>query len=90
MIVTFVLNAIYALVSFFVGLLPVSSSLESGFGSALTTMIGQANQWTYLFPVGTLFTVLGIVLVFEGGVLLWRLIKIVINILPSWLTGTVN
>jgi len=89
MIITFILNAIYALLSFFVGLLPASSALNGGFASSLSTMIGQANQWTYVFPVGTLFTVLGVVLVFEGIVLAWRLIKVVINILPSWLTGNV-
>jgi len=90
MILTFVLNAIHGVLQFFIDLLPVASTLSGSFASSLATMIGQANQWTYLFPVSTLFTVLAIVLVFEAAVLGWRVIKIVINALPSWLTGTIN
>jgi len=76
MITGFFLQVFYAVIAFFVGLLPVSD-----FPTQITSAIQAAwyyiNSFSYIFPVGTLLTIIGIATIFHAAVLFWRLAHLV-------------
>jgi len=71
MIVGFFLGIFYTVLSFVVHLLPVIS-FPSEITAAVTAVGGYLNAWTFIFPVSTLFTVLGLAFVFHFSVMAWH------------------
>jgi len=76
MITGFLLSIMYGFLSFMVGLLP-TTSLPTGITDAITLIWGYINAWSYIFPVGTLLSALGIAFAFHGALLLWRFIHLI-------------
>lgn len=76
MITGFFLSVFYALVAFFVNLLP-----QVAYPTALSNAIGTAwyyvNALSFLLPVSTILTILGLAMTFHAAVLLWRLVHLV-------------
>jgi len=64
MITGFFIQIFLALVGFFIGVLPIYA-LPSGISSAFTLIMGYVNALSFLFPVGTLLTVVGIAIFFH-------------------------
>jgi len=71
MITGFFLRVFYVVIAWFVNILPVVS-FPSEVSSAITTVAGYLNAWTFIFPVGTLFLVLGIAFIFHFAVMSWH------------------
>jgi len=76
MIVGFFLTILYQVLAFFVGLLP-TTAFPSAVSAAISTIWGYVNALSFLLPVDTLLTVLGLAMVFHGAILLWRLAHLV-------------
>jgi len=68
MITGFFLQIFYALVSFFIGLLPVIA-MPASWTSALSLVWTYLNQYSFLFPVTTLVSVLSFAVVFHLALL---------------------
>jgi len=69
MITGFLLQVLYAFFTFFIGLLPVID-IPSNVEQAFTTVFAYLNMFSFIVPVGTLLTVLGIVLAYYVAILL--------------------
>jgi len=76
MITGLLLTILFALISFFVGLLP-TIAFPTGITNAITLIWGLVNSVSFLVPVDTLLTVLGLAMVFHGSILLWRLAHLI-------------
>lgn len=76
MITGFFLSMGLALLSFFVGLLPVVV-FPAAITSAVQTIWYYINSVSFLLPVGTLLTVLVLAMSFHGAILLWRLAHLI-------------
>ena len=70
------------MVSLLIGFLP-TGHLSSSFTSALTQLWGIINTFSYLIPVDTLLTLVGLVIAFDIAVLLWRVVNWVIRKIPG-------
>lgn len=69
MIISFLLQSAYGFFSFLIGVLPDSTGLPQGLQDAFTLVFGAIQTVSYLIPVDSLFTALGIVVAYE--VALW-------------------
>jgi len=76
MITGFILQIFYAVLAFFIGLLP-STPFPQALANAFSLVWGLINSVSFLLPVSTLVTVLGIAMVFHAAILLWRLSHLV-------------
>jgi len=81
MIFTLLLNFLYGVVLFLIGVLPVGS-LPTAFSAALNYFWGILNAFSYIIPVETLLEALLIMLAFDLAVLLWHFIQWVIRKIP--------
>lgn len=70
-------------VIFFLNLLPVYSGLPAGFSTALVSLVHILWGFNLIFPVPTLFTVLGIALIYHFNVYLYHLISMLVR----WIRG---
>jgi len=76
MITGFFLSIFYAIIAFFVGLLPVIA-FPTAVTSAFTTIMGYVNALSFLLPVSTLLQVLGYAMIFHAAILGWRLVHLI-------------
>jgi hypothetical protein len=81
MIVSSILNLVYSVIAFLIGLFP---DLDTTIVEGLTSAIGQFNDWAgtwfNVFSFVTTFaTVVGFLLVFEGFILGFHIINFIIN-----------
>jgi len=76
MITGFFLSLFYTLLFFFVNLLPYVA-FPVGLVSAISTIWYYVNALSFLLPVSTILTILGLAMIFHGAVLLWRLAHLV-------------
>jgi len=76
MITGFFLTIIFAVLSFLVGLLP-TIAFPAALSSALSTAWYLINSVSFLLPVSTILTVLGLALSFHVAVLAWRLVHLI-------------
>jgi len=76
MITGFFLQILLAVANFVVGLLPVYD-LPAAVSSAISTAWGYMNALSFLLPMNTLLTVLGIAMVFHVSLLVWRLLHLI-------------
>jgi len=72
MITGYLLAFLLTFLNFFVGLLP-TVAFPAGLSTAITSISYYINAYSFLFPVSTLFTVLGLAFTFHMSILLWRL-----------------
>jgi len=82
MITGFFLQIFLTLIMFFVGLLPVVA-FPSQITSAIATVWGAVNAFSFIFPVGTLLTVLGIAMTFHLTMIGWNFA----NYIARWIRG---
>jgi len=80
MIVGFLIKLFAAFVSFLIGLLPVVA-FPSGIATAITTVMGYVNALSWLFPVSTLITVLGIMITYEIGIFTFKFTRWLIHLI---------
>lgn len=71
MITGFFLRIGFIVLNFVVGLLPVIA-FPTAITSAVVAVAGYINAWSYIFPVGTLFTVLTLAMIFHIAVIVWK------------------
>lgn len=71
MIIGFLISLLTAVVSFFLNLLPVYP-MPTEWLSAINLIWGYINALSFLLPVATLLTVLGIALFFHATIFLWN------------------
>lgn len=64
-----------AILSLFVAVLPASEGLPSGFETGLQSLFDYAWKFNDFVAVDTLLTVLGLVIAFEAGLMLYRLAR---------------
>lgn len=76
MITGFFLSLFYALIVFFVQLLP-QVQFPTGLANAIGTAWYYVNAMSFLLPVSTILTLLGLAMTFHGAILLWRLAHLV-------------
>jgi len=74
MILTFILTVIHNFLFGLVGLLP-TGTLPTAISSSLTYIVGVMNTFNWFFPLDSLFTVLGIAILFELGVIGFNLLN---------------
>jgi len=72
MITGFFLAIFYSFLSFFIVLLPMST-FPAEITTAFATIGGYINALSFLLPINTLLTVLGLAMIFHVTILLWRL-----------------
>jgi len=80
MIIGFLLQIFFAVLAFFVGLLPVVA-MPSGWTSSLALIWYYVNSFSFLFPVTTLLTVLVFALSFHVIVLFFRFVLWIIHLI---------
>jgi len=68
MITGFILLMLLKFITFVVGVLPVVA-FPTQISTALSTFWGFANAYSFLWPIGTYVTVLGLAVLFEGVML---------------------
>lgn len=71
MITGFFLQIGLSVMSFIVGLLPFIA-FPTQISTAIATIGGYMNAWTYIFPVATLLQVLGVAFIFHGLIAAWH------------------
>lgn len=76
MIIGFLLQAFTVFLSWIALILP-TSALPTQISDGVTLIVGLMNAWSFIFPVATLFEVLGVAMLFHGALLLWRLAHMV-------------
>jgi len=79
MIVDLLIAILTTIVNFFVNLLP-TSSLPTDVTSGVSTFFASAWQYNSIFPVDTLFTLLGVSMTIMSIIFLWRGINYVISL----------
>jgi len=72
MIIGFLLNIAYAFVNFLVGLLPVGSAFPATWTAGIYQVWGAINAFSFIVPVNTLVTCLGIAMTFHLFVFAWK------------------
>lgn len=80
MITGFFLNVLLVLLNFFFGLVP-PFPMPAPVLSSLTFIVGLMNAWTWLFPVGTLLTVVGLSISFHLALVLFDLAIWIIHLI---------
>lgn len=79
MITETILYLVYQAISSAINLLPNFSGIPDSASSAFNTGIAAIKSMGLFLPVGTLFTVLALIVSFELGVLLYKIVNWVIN-----------
>jgi len=82
MILTFFFNTIFVLLTLVVGALPVGS-LPTAISSSFALFWGYANQFSYVFPIGTLLTAFAVVIGFDIAILGWHFLNWAIRKIPG-------
>jgi hypothetical protein len=82
---TLILNLIYLVVAALLSpitLLP-NVVLNSGFGASITTGMGYLMSFDFIFPVGTLISLLGISVSIEVAYFAYKIIMWIIKKIPT-------
>jgi len=82
MILTFILNIFDF---FLVGLLTLlpTGHLPAAITTAFSYFMGLLNSFSFFIPVDTLLQAAGVVLVFDGAMLLWYFVNWIIRKIPG-------
>jgi len=79
MIVSFFITILSAILSGLIALLPSTSAINSNVDSAITFFAPKFSTWNDVLPVDSLLTIIGLVLTFEAGLLLFFSINWIFN-----------
>jgi len=85
MIVTFWLNNLFLLIVVILTpiLLLPNASLPVDLNTSLVAAGSYLKALDYFFPISTLFTILALYIVIEGGIMLWKLINWGLKKIPT-------
>jgi hypothetical protein len=82
MITTFFLQIFLSFLNLLVNLLP-AGHLPSPILSAFTYFMGVLNAYSFVVPVDTLLQAAGVILVFDGTMLVWYFVNWIIRKVPG-------
>jgi len=82
MIITLILNTFYFLLDRMVSLLPIGS-LPVAISSSFAYFMGLLNSFSFFIPVDTLLQAAGVILVFDGALIIWYFVNWVIRKIPG-------
>jgi hypothetical protein len=82
MIVDFILNLVYNLIVWFLGLFP-EVSLSDSISSSIMTASGYLSALNTIAPVSTLLAIIGLFLTIEGVILIIKIINWFIRKIPT-------
>lgn len=82
MITTFFLLLLNGLVGALVGILP-TGHLPAAITTAFAYFFGVLNTFSFVVPVDTLLQAAGVVLVFDGAMLVWYFVNWIIRKVPG-------
>jgi hypothetical protein len=82
MITSFLLLLAYSFVNLMVSFLP-TGHLPVAITSAFAYFMGVLNSFSYVVPVDTLLSAAGVVLVFDGAMLVWQFVNWIIRKIPG-------
>jgi len=82
MITTFILQILYTFLTFMVGLIPTSFTIPQPWFDGLNLVWGYMNSFSFILPVGTLLTVLGLAIGFHLLIFFIRLVSWVLKKIP--------
>jgi len=71
MIIGFFINILSSILAFFINLLPILN-IPAEWTTAITLIWGYINAMSFLLPITTLLTILGIVLTIEVVIFVWH------------------
>lgn len=82
---TLILNLIYLVIALLLTPITILPNvvLNSGFGASVTTATGYLMSFDFMFPVGTLLTLLGIAVAIEVAYFTYKIIMWVIKKIPT-------
>jgi len=87
MIGALLINIFVLVISFFINWLPNASLLPDGFNNAWTWLTDIVASLFWTIPTGeTLLLIFNFVIITEGAIMTWKVVKMVIN----WLRGSGN
>lgn len=72
MITSTFLNIIYAIINFFIGLLPIGGAFPTEWTTGVYTIWASINAFSFIVPVDTLVLCLGIAITFHLFVFGWN------------------
>lgn len=75
MITTAFISIIAWYIGLILGLLPVYSGLPTGMESAIDTIAGYTSQIGDIFPLGTFWTVIQVIIVIELAILVFNFVS---------------
>lgn len=84
MIIGFLLNILYGFINLLVGYLPVGGSVPSTWISGIYSIWSYVNLFSFVVPVNTILSCLGIALVFHGFIFAWHGIHWVISLVRGY------
>lgn len=79
MIFQFLINIVFDIINAVISVLPDPDELPGGISSAFNTIATYFHKANAILPVDTMFTIIGLILSVEAGVLLFKLSNWVIN-----------
>lgn len=82
MIVTLILTILYSFLNFIVGVLP-AGHLPTAITTAFAYFMGLLNSFSFFIPVDTLLQAAGVVLVFDGAMIVWYFVNWIIRKIPG-------
>lgn len=82
MITTFFLSILYGFITLVIGFLP-TGNLPNEITQAFAYFLGVVNTFSYVVPVDTLLQAALVILVFDGGMVIWYLINWIIRKIPG-------
>jgi len=82
MIITFLLYIFNAFVGFLVSFLP-SGHLPTAITTAFAYFLAVVNSFSFVIPVDTLLQAAGVILVFDGAMVIWYFVNWIIRKIPG-------
>jgi len=70
-----------------IAFLPNSTGLSTEATDAITYIVGLARSFDWLFPINTLFTVLGLAIAFHLGVFLFKSVRWILHLISQGTAG---
>lgn len=71
MITEFLMSIPFYLVRSLINIIPAGGGVPSEFTSALHTMWGYVQSFSFILPVNTILWCIGVTIAFEVGIFLW-------------------
>lgn len=80
MIVSALLNIMYTLVNGILNIFPTTPAFPTTFITSVAAVWGFFTFWSYLFPVNTLVTIVGLMFLFQSIFWTWQGLKWLISV----------